>query len=90
MKIIRYSVNGFAPQYQSYHYNNVLNIINQNIDISKTKLNDYQIQMIKQSIDKKTPFLVEHLTDFQNGIWIFIDGYKNNMSLNHLNRKVPC
>lgn len=28
--------------------------------------------------------------DLQEGLWFFVDSYKNNQSLNHLKHKVPC
>lgn len=36
------------------------------------------------------PFYQENYNDFQYDIWAFIEGHKDNMSLNHLKRKVPC
>lgn len=85
MKIIRYSITGFIPQKQTHH-----------ICIFKTwlKINpkdypgmEYTMQQLKQ---QHTFFYNQHKEDLQEGLWFFIDGYKNNQSLNHLKYKVPC
>ena len=85
MYVIRYSFSGFKPQYQSlnqveYHLNNF-------------NLLDYpehlQYEVCKQH-NQKVKLFLEHYDDFQYGICCFINGYKNNQSLNHLNRRVPC
>ena len=39
---------------------------------------------------KRVMLYKENISDFQYGIWAFIDGYKNNQSLNHLKHRVPC
>lgn len=87
MRIIRYSVNGFKPQYQSYHLKDVYyHLYNFNIA-------DYPEWMHEIVLDmhyKRVMFYKENISDFQYGIWAFIDGYKNNQSLNHLKHRVPC
>ena len=40
--------------------------------------------------EEKILFYNQHKEDLQEGLWFFIDGYKNNQSLNHLQHKVPC
>jgi len=47
----------------------------------------YQIQ---KKHNELVAFYKEHYQDLRKGIWFFLDGYKNNQSLNHLTRKVPC
>lgn len=47
----------------------------------------YEVEKITE---KKVKFYYEHKEDLQEGIWFFIDGYKNNQSLNHIKEKVPC
>ena len=87
MKIIRYSIEGFKPQYQSHHLEDI-----------KYHLNDFDISVypkhLQMSIQKihehKVSFYQGNYEDFQCGIWAFIKGYKDNQSLNHLKRKVPC
>jgi hypothetical protein len=39
---------------------------------------------------KRVMLYKENISDFQYGIWAFIDSYKNNQSLNHLKHRVPC
>ena len=46
--------------------------------------------IIQKRHEKHLSFYKEHYQDLQYGIWFFIDGHKNNHSLNHLKRKVPC
>lgn len=84
MKIIRYSLYGFKPQYQSHHINDYY----KEIDYSKIpEPMRYNIRKIQQ---KEFIFFREHKSDLRKGVWVFIDGYKDNQSLNHLKQKVPC
>jgi hypothetical protein len=88
MKVIRYSIYGYKPQEQTHHMEHINYHLNGGFDI-----NDYpewirwQIQGIH---DKKVKFYTEHFNDFKQGIWCFVDGHKDNLSLNHLHQKVPC
>ena len=87
MKIIRYSVDGFKPKYQSYHLKGV------HYHLSKFNIEDYPKWMRHSVLDihnKIVVFYKENYSDFQYGIWAFIDGYKNSQSLNHLKHRVPC
>lgn len=86
-KIIRYSIYGFRPQYQSYHLEQVDYHLN---DFDITKYPKHLHYVIQEQHDRLLPFYQEHYDDFKNGIWFFLEGYKNNFSLNHLRRKVPC
>lgn len=87
MKIIRYSVNGFKPKYQSYHLKDVhYHLHNFNIAEYPEWMRDIALDVH----DKRVAFYTENYSDFQYGIWAFIDGYKNNQSLNHLKYRVPC
>ena len=47
----------------------------------------YSIQKLKK---EKILFYNQHRADLQEGLCFFIDGHKNNQSLNHLKHKVPC
>lgn len=86
-KIIRYSISGFKPQLQTVHMENV-NYHLYNFDINGYPEHlKYQIQI---NHEKCVNFYKKHLEDFKEGIWFFIDGHKNNQSLNHLKRRVPC
>ena len=92
MKIIRYSIDGFKPQYQSKHLSDIDLELNeswfQNNFINNCPQHLKDICLEKHN--RIVPFLKEHYGDFKCGIWAFIDGYKNNQSLNHLKTKVPC
>ena len=86
-KIIRYSVQGFKPQYQSEHLKNI------NYHLNDFNINDFPEHLrhiIQKQHEVHISFYKEHYQDFQYGIWFFIDGHKNNQSLNHLKHKVPC
>ena len=86
-KIIRYSLYGFKPQYQSHHLEHV------NYDLYNFNIKDFPEHLqyvIQKRHDKLLPFYKEHYEDFKEGIWFFLEGHKNNQSLNHLKRKVPC
>jgi hypothetical protein len=87
MIIIRYSLNKFEPQYQNYHLKDVDYELN-HFDISAfPKHLQYSIQ--KQH-EESVEFYKENYYDLEWGVWAFIDGHKDNRSLNHLKRKVPC
>jgi len=90
MKIIRYSKYGFNPQYQNYHlkidaYYHLKNFEESIIDCPE-HLKSFCIEQHK----KLLPFYQEHIDELQYGVWAFIDGHKNNQSLNHLKECVPC
>ena len=90
MKIIRYSKKGFKPQYQSYH----LDIdVYYHLKNFNEYISDYpehlKLFCIKQH-EKLLPFYQQHINELQYGVWAFINGYKNNQSLNHLRERVPC
>lgn len=87
MRIIRYSINKFEPQYQSHHLKMVDNeLSNFNIEEYPSHLQKF----IMAQHEKLVPFYKENYNDFKYGIWAFIDGFKDNQSLNHLKKKVPC
>lgn len=85
MKIIRYSTTGFTPQKQTHH----IRIFEtwQNLNPKDYPGMEYIMQQLKQ---QHTLFYNNHKEDLQEGLWFFIDGYKDNQSLNHLKHKVPC
>ena len=87
MKIIRYSPEGFKPQHQSHHLKDIYYHLND------FNLSEYPIHLqpsIKKIHLEKVEFYTKNYKDFQYGVWAFIDGYKDNQSLNHSTRKVPC
>ena len=86
-RIIRYSTQGFKPQYQSHHLKNI------DYDLHSFDINNFSDNLsyfIQQNHENRIKFYKEHYQDFQYGIWFFIDGHKNNQALNHLKHKVPC
>lgn len=86
-KIIRYSTTGFKPRKQNHHMKEVnYHLYNFNIN-DFPELHRYSIQQIH---NKKLEFYKSHYDDFKEGVWFFLDGYKNNQSLNHIKHKVPC
>lgn len=88
MKIIRYSKTGFKPQYQSWHLRNHVNYHLNRFDISQFP--DFLQPYILENHEKLVSFYREQQENLQHGVWAFIDGYKNNQSLNHLKECVPC
>jgi hypothetical protein len=88
MKVIRYSVAAFEPQEQTHHTEHIQYHLCGGFNINDfPELMRWQIQKIHE---QKVAFYKEHLEDFKSGIWCFVDGHKDNQSLNHLKRKVPC
>lgn len=87
MKIIRYSIHGFEPQRQTHH----LESVNYNLyDFDINAYPEHLRYFIQKTHERNVEFYSKHLDDLQCGIWCFIDGHKDNLSLNHLKRKVPC
>lgn len=87
MKVIRYSIYGFKPQEQTHHMKYI------NYHLHEFNINEYpeHLQYEIQKIHERcVKFYSQHLDDLKCGIWCFVDGHKNNLSLNHLKRKVPC
>ena len=86
MKIIRYSPTAFTPQKQTHHIQQFEYWMSLDPkDYSKHL--QYSMQQLRE---QKILFYNQHKEDLQEGLWFFIDGYKNNQSLNHLKHKVPC
>lgn len=83
MKIIRYSNSGYKAQVQSHH--NELH--EHSIEFYYHKLCS---ESFKPILKAHYEFYLEHKSDFEKGIWCFVDGYKNKQSLNHLKCKVAC
>lgn len=86
-KILRYSKTGFVPQKQTHHMKDV------NYHLYEFNLYDFPKHLqwiILEQHQKMLSFYQEHKEDFESGIWCFLDGFKNNQSLNHLKEKVPC
>ena len=86
MKIIRYSPTAFTPQKQTHH-------IQQFEYWMSLDPKDYpkHLQYLMQKLkEEKILFYNQHKEDLQEGLWFFIDGNKNNQSLNHLKYRVPC
>jgi hypothetical protein len=87
MHIIRYSDYGFNTQYQSHHLKRVKDEMF-HFDIS---IFPDHLKKVGQEIrNKHLPFYYQNFHLFKRGVWAFIDGHKNNQSLNHLRHIVPC
>ncbi len=87
IKVIRYSKHAFRPQIQSHHMEHVEYCLHKfNIE----EFPEHLRYIIQQRHDEQYPFFLENYEDFKEGIWMFVDGYKDNLSLNHLKEKVPC
>ena len=85
MKIIRYSSTAFIPQKQTHHIKKFE--FWQNLNPKDYPKAEYIMQQLK---NQHTLFYNQHKKDLQEGLWFFIDGHKDNQSLNHLKHKVPC
>ena len=87
MKIIRYSFHAFKPQNQTVH----MKEINRELyDFNLNGIPEFLKRVVLERHEKMVKFYTENLEDFKRGIWVFVDGHKNNMALNHLKCKVPC
>ena len=90
----RYSKTAFEPQYQSHHLLEINHLLLDKNDFIELFINVCDNQFINKVLldqyDKYHDFYVENYKDFEKGIWVFIEGHKNNQSLNHLKTKVPC
>ena len=84
MKIIRYSSQAFTPQKQTYHLKKF------SFWFTLNPKDYFEADAIQQLKQQHTNFYNQHKKDLQEGLWVFIDGHKNNQSLNHLKHKVPC
>ncbi len=81
ISIVRYSRDGFVAKRQSKHMYNVWH------ELFKFNSHDMPEHLRGVSVEahhKIVPFYREHLADFNWGIWVFIEGHDNMMSLNHL------
>ena len=90
--IERYSNDSFKSQKQIHHLKEIDLILDGNEYekyLLSLNLNNYQINLILSKIKEKRNFFRLHYDDLKDGIWVFIKGYKNNQSLNHLHKKVP-
>ena len=86
MRIARYSLDGFVPKRQTYHMNQIwYELYHFNSHELPWHLRDGAVERHAKIV----PFLTEHLTDFMHGIWVFIDGNENSMSLNHSKIDLP-
>ena len=86
-RIIRYSIQGFKPQYQYHHLKHI------DYHVNNFNINDFPEHLryiIQHNHEDHLQFYKENYKDFQYGIWFFIDGHKNNQALNHLKHKAPC
>lgn len=86
-KIIRFSPYAFNPQIQTHHMEYIDYCIN---DFNINDFPSQQRYILQKTFEKRISFYKEHYNDFKEGIWFFLDGHKNNQSLNHLKHKVPC
>lgn len=86
MKIIRYSPTAFTPQKQTHHIQKFEYWMSLDPKDYPKHL-QYLMQKIKE---EKILFYNQHKEDLKEGLWFFIDGNKDNQSLNHLKHRVPC
>lgn len=92
IEVERYSIDAFKPQKQTHHLKKIMLHLDENKFqslILDTVPKHLQHEILKLHEQYKL-FYQENLDDLQLGVWVFISGYKNNQSLNHLARKVPC
>lgn len=75
------------PQYQSHHLDGHVDYNLHRFDINLFP--EHLKRICLEQNQKLVKFYTENLSDLQYGVWAFIDGHKNNQSLNHLKRKVP-
>lgn len=87
MDIIRYSLNGFKSQFQKHHLRNINYYL---FNFTEENHPGYLLDMALEKRDRLRLFYIDNYEDLSFGVWAFINGYKNNQSLNHLKRKVPC
>lgn len=94
IKVIRYSINGFNPQKQTYHLEHDIYFHLYNwddfINSEEMQLYKHLIPELESNHRKLYEFYKENFDDFKYGVWVFWDGCKNQLELNHLKRKVPC
>jgi len=94
IEIERYSFTAFEPRIQHHHLQTEVYPYLYNEEFKKEleffKDNERMIRFLKEKYKILHPFFKDNFYDFTEGIWVFIKGYKNNISLNHLNRRVPC
>lgn len=86
MKVIRYSKYGFKSQKQTYHAEQMENLKELDINSIPKHLRHEVEKIAKRNLD----FYEKHKEDLSDGIWVFVDGHKNNQALNHLKEMVPC
>lgn len=89
MKIVRYSNSGFEPQYQSYHIKNHIEYHLNNFP-SLFVFPEHLRGTILQQHNRCMEFYKSNRQRLERGVWAFVDGYKNNQSLNHLKNRVAC
>ena len=90
MKVERYSVSGFKPQKQLRH---LQDFVYPHMYHWKEFYEQYPKQARHLLVKRHKELLSlykSNFNDFTEGVWVFIAGYKNNQSLNHLKYKVPC
>ncbi len=87
IKVIRYSKQAFKPQIQSHHMEHIHYLMN---DFNINDFPEHLRYVIQKNHDKQIPFFKENYDDFKEGVWMFVDGHKDNLSLNHLKERVPC
>jgi hypothetical protein len=88
MQIIRYSQNGFIPQFQKYHLQQIDYHLNGGFNLSDFPIHLQDI-ILKQH-NQHVLFYKENFEDFQYGVWVFIKGWVNEYSLNHIpDKKYP-
>jgi hypothetical protein len=84
LKIVRYSDYGFIPQYQTHHMRNVLYCLNDGYISDMKVYPEHLLPYIIDRIKRLKSFYETHKTDFEYGVWAFIENYEDEIALNHL------
>ena len=85
-RIIRYSTQGFKPQYQSEHLKNIdhhLNVFNINDFLEHLK------HIIQKQHEKHLYFYKEHCQDSQSGVLFYTKNHSENNQTSHNHSNYP-
>ena len=85
MQVIRFSDEGFKPQYQSYHLESVKW---EQTEFDIEKFPEFLRRDIQANHDSHITFYDKYYDDLTSGVWVFIKGNLCRQSLNHL-KEIP-
>lgn len=95
MRVIRYSFDGFKPQKQTFHMERHVDFHlyhfeewyeKEHVETKYAHIASFVLEKHKMLV----PFYRENYHDFEEGVWVFWEGHKNSIELNHLKRPTPC